>query len=148
MIKLNLGNKVLIDMPYAEMKSLVGTMFFASMLLGRAILFFTASDKMIADSPWYQCLNGIAELQYWGIAPLIAAITLFVSMFSKSFAGQVGFTAGNLLAFSVYVVLSATGADQGLNWYTAFTNIVFANYHMIMAALGVYRVWTIKSANT
>lgn len=148
MIKLNVGERVLIEMPFSEMKSLVGTMFFASMLLGRAVLFFTASDAMIADSPWYQLLDDIVDLSYWGIAPLFAAIILFVSMFSKSFAGQVGFAIGNLLAFSVYVVLTATGAEEGLNWYTAYTNIVFANYHMIMTVLGVYRIWTIKRMTT
>lgn len=148
MIKLNVGERVLIEMPFSEMKSLVGTMFFASMLLGRAIFFFTANDDMIADSPWYQLLDDIVDLSYWGIAPLFAAIILFVSMFSKSFAGQIGFAIGNLLAFSVYVVLTATGAEEGLNWYTAYTNIVFANYHMIMTVLGVYRIWTIKRLTT
>lgn len=148
MIKLNVGERVLFEMPFSEMKSLVGTMFFATMLLGRAILFFTANNAMIADSPWYQLLDDIVDLSYWGIAPLIAAVILFVSMFSKSFTGQVGFTIGNLLAFCVYVVLTATGAEQGLNWYTAFTNVVFANYHMIMTVLGVYRIWTIKRTTT
>lgn len=148
MIKLNVGERVLIEMPFSEMKSLVGTMFFATMLLGRAILFFTANTAMIAESPWYQLLDSIADLKYWGIAPLVASTVLFVSMFSKSFAGQIGFTIGNLLAFSVYVVLTATGAEQGLNWYTAYTNVVFANYHMIMTVLGVYRIWTIKRMNT
>lgn len=148
MIKLNVGERVLIEMPFSEMKSLVGTMFFATMLLGRAIFFFTANTAMIADSPWYQLLDSIADLKYWGIAPLVASTILFVSMFSKSFAGQIGFTIGNLLAFSVYVVLTATGAEQGLNWYTAYTNVVFANYHMIMTVLGVYRIWTIKRMNT
>lgn len=148
MIKLNVGDKVLIDMPFAEMKSLVGTMLFATMLLGRAVLFITASDDMIADSPWYSLLNDIADLKYWGIAPLIASLVLFISMFSKSFIGQLGYALGNFLAFLVYVALSTTGAEQGINWYTAFDNIVFANYHMIMTMLGVYRVWTIKRTSS
>lgn len=110
-------------------------------ITGRGVLWFTAQEVVLRDSPFYLALHNVMPIWVWGLIVMVTGFiylvsTLYVTSMDVSLKYHYYACVGGLSSSVFYFFMVVASLNNNLNWLTPYNFLILTVWTGIVGFIG------------
>lgn len=108
---------------------------------GRGVMWFTAQEMVLRDSPFYVALHTVMPIWVWGLIAMVTGLILLLSVFhvtsmEVSLKYYYYSCVGGLSSSVFYFFMVAASLNNNINWLTPYNFLILTVWTGIVGFIG------------
>lgn len=120
----------------SELMALSFYVFLALLSGARGVTLIQMTDEEVARSEMYMSLHQYADISVWGIALIVLAALLVLSVLLPKEPQFIVTTLTNIALAVVFILLSAAAYENGSSILNFYNHTIIGVAHVVLASLG------------
>lgn len=110
-------------------------------VLGRGVMWFTAQEMVLRDSPFYVALHTVMPIWVWGLIAMVTGLVLLLSAFHVtsmeiSLKHSYYSCIGGLSSSIFYFFMVVASLNNAINWVTPYNFLLLTVWTGVVGFLG------------
>ena len=110
-------------------------------VLGRGVMWFTAQELVLRDSPLYAALHTVMPIWVWGLIAIVTGLILLLSVFHVTSMGislrySYYSCIGGLSSSLFYFFMVVASLNNNINWLTPYNFLILTVWTGVVGFIG------------